>query len=63
MNPTPRELPTRFGNAGQVSFERHTAETDATEPEAANKAPWSSANLAAIAHPVWVFAMHFAINH
>jgi hypothetical protein len=56
-------LPTGFGNSGQSPFKRLFAEADATELKASNVAARASAQLAAVAYAVRVFAMQLAVNH
>jgi hypothetical protein len=58
-----KHLPTRFGHTGQPPFECFFAEADAAELKAANIPARASAQLAAVAHPIGIFAMQLAVNH
>jgi hypothetical protein len=63
FNRQAKSLPTRFGHAGQSPLKGFFAETDTAELETANVAARASAEFAAVAHTVRVFAMQLAINH
>jgi hypothetical protein len=46
-----------------LSFQRRSPEANAAKPETANEASRPSADLAAIADPVWIFSVQFAIDY
>src|SRR5580704_7088800 len=53
----PRRLPARFRDAGNLSLERHTAETDAAHLELADVRAGAATNAAAVANAYFEFRL------